>query len=327
MLDCLTFYQMTISMSCSDSENDGAPAPAYPDWFLIESPNIKEKETIQSQPPQYESTFLDQAPVPVEKASVPELSKTESDFRVEKYSIFGDGSYLTVLAIPYYKDNLLFLPVIQGKLEYKETEPTGCFGKISRKMKNKLKSWSLLNTHSIRYKMYQSYRNHFLEEHPFQKFTKRMPTNIRGFRIIHPSKVTREQILKQLYAGLHERFENRVGSTIMFGALLPLCIVMDVLTMGFVLTALDLTALMISLNSMLDASHLDSLVKMEKINYETHPALEQFDSERLKTSLGIPSDKDIHEFCNRLNFPAMAKTIRKVRDRQIILNNINTIYQ
>jgi hypothetical protein len=293
-----------------NSDNEAVPEPSYPDWMLISTKD-------QTQKPQ-------QSPPPYPDSSAPEISRSEAGFTAEKNGIESDSIFLTVLAIPYYGENVLFLPVIPGKLVYREEESPGNFKKISNKLKDRVKRWANLSPGSIRHKIYQAYQNHFLEEHPFQKFAKRMPGNIRGFRIIHPNSITKEQILKELYNGLHERFENRLGSTVIFGALLPLCVVLDLLTMGFLLTALDLTALLVSLNYTLDASYLDGLIKTEKVELENHPVLEEFDRNRRKHSHAIPNDQEIELFCQKLNFPKMAKTIKKVRDRQVILNSINS---
>jgi hypothetical protein len=293
------------------ADYDLVPEPSYPDWLMIPSKD-------ETPPPQY-------------KPSAPEIeiSRSENGFIVDKKGMETTNSsgYLTILAIPYFEDRILFLPVIPGKLVYRDEENPGRFEDLSRKMKTRLKRWATLNPKSIRYKISKSYQNHFLEEHPFQKFVKRMPGNVRGFRIVHPSSITREQILKQLYVGLHQRFENKLGNTVLFGSILPLCIILDFLTLGFVFTALDLTALLVTFNSMLDASHLEGIIKTQKVEFDTNPVLEEFDRNRKNRIQQIPNDADIDLFCQKLNFPKMAKTIKKVRDRQVILNNVNSYTQ
>jgi hypothetical protein len=228
--------------------------------------------------------------------------------------------FIKVIVFPFYNSNLLFLPIVPGSHEYfheQDEVTTTCAGKTKSNFKSRIKKWGKEGRNSFKFKLHKMFRSKIDSENSFDKFLKRVPTRVRGFEFIHSSLISPTDILANLTPAIKRQELKACFRTMIFAAMLPIAILIDALTFGFVLTAADFTAFLLSISSAIKASNLTQCIENGTFRFTENKYLTEYDESRYRNLHGIPTDEDIEVTCAKLGLPGMAKTVKKLRERQI----------
>jgi len=158
---------------------------------------------------------------------------------------------------------------------------------------------------------------------------KRLPRDVSSIEFVFPSDCAVEDILKALKRQLLKEADAKKKATILFGVALPVCVLIDVLTIGFVLTLVDFILLVASWrawwgtkttykvvqsqktgNKNPSSSSSSKKPKQQKVFLTPSDFLRQF----RQKSFGELTEQDLEELREYCHDEEAGKTVTKLRE-------------
>lgn len=203
---------------------------------------------------------------------------------------------------------------------------------MKHKWEGKYHNWGTKKPKSIKGRTHKTIKKYFDSEQPGQKFVKRVDGKTKELEVFYPEHLSREEVEAQLAETIEKTNKKNKIATSIFGIGLPIAITVDVLTIGALFTIFDALALGISATALSRGLKVKRLVNPKVKKGEQEPPQKKVDLVPNSTlehyrevensgfsagQAGIPTDEQIEQLCVELGHPEMAKTVKKVRDRQI----------
>jgi len=252
-----------------------------------------------------------------------------------KQSMIEEPGLLTVYAIPYFGNQVVFVPcpgpighvpatvdeeneVMQGEHddEWKmphDQEDDGDLRMMDEDMKHKFGR----KTSGLKNWWQKKRKQRFDNESAMDKFLKRIPKGkITHLRILHPSSIESQTLMEDMQHQVSKAQARRSARVIGYTAALPFALLMDLLTFAFVFTVADLAMIYSNSKKLHKGTIVEDLMAKGLISFEVNSVLEKFHADVQTTKYTMPSNLMIQELCFKLGIDVMAKTIRKVRNAE-----------
>eukprot|EP00475_Leptophrys_vorax_P045734 TRINITY_DN959_c0_g1_i10.p1 TRINITY_DN959_c0_g1~~TRINITY_DN959_c0_g1_i10.p1 ORF type:complete len:297 (-),score=54.57 TRINITY_DN959_c0_g1_i10:538-1350(-) len=244
-----------------------------------------------------------------------------------------DIGVVTVIAVPFYQDTVLFLPCprhliynFEGKQEVDvgdQEAGQSDAAPLLEGQESSTKIGHVLPRKGIKGWWDKRRRQRWDRESKSDKFLKRLPEGVQHLQILYPQSLGIRNITQQLAHQVGKSVTRRSRLGVAYVAALPFAIILDLLTLTFIFTITDV-ALIVSNSSKMNKGRLvEDLIRRGLLSFVPNTDLDRLYHQIHSTAFGMPDNLMIDELCDSLNVKHLAKTIRKVRNSKAHRLNIN----
>jgi len=199
------------------------------------------------------------------------------------------GSKQRVLAIPYYKDCVLFYPLPLDGEDQKSTKLNRIYHN------NRVAKWLL--------------RSHFEKEDAGIKFLKRLKA-VEELEIIYPSNFSEEKIQSLLVETVQKAMRKSQENVTTGAIILPLCVLEMFWGWFFVLDfGIDTH---VGRKSLKKGKRVKKMMNETRISFVPNQELQDYQEKAQENPFEMPEAEQIEEICSHFGFPKVAKTVKKV---------------
>jgi len=213
---------------------------------------------------------------------------------MREFSILAEGNgecTQRVLAIPYFRDRMLFYPLpLPGGKEF------GSFPKLNKYYHTCRKAKEMLA------------QGVFNTEEDGTKFLKRVQG--KQLEIIYPANFTKEKIELMLVESIKRAVKKCKWDLVFCSLLLPVCIV-DIFAWMFLPDFL--TSLHTGTVTLKQSKKVKKMIGQPQIKFIPNEELLAFHEKVRENKCEMPTDKDIEDICLHFGSFNMAKTVKKVK--------------
>jgi len=172
---------------------------------------------------------------------------------------------------------------------------------------------------TMRGKIWARYKKSVAKESPATKMVKRLPRSVDWIEFVCPTNMNSGPILAEIQTQLIKKTKVKKRATILAAIALPICVVVDVLTIGFLLTLGDLIFLLTSFRAWRGTKATENILRKpgpavmkRKLVVKESAFLETFFKKSRQHQL---TDDDYEELRRFTRDPEIEKTIKKLTSR------------